>query len=59
MPGLHGEVLRAIEDLHNHTTPTQPPLSVVHRFGGMHHIVDDGDAGWVAHFRRVAVEHNA
>jgi len=58
LPGFHGAVLQAIEDLHNHAQPTQPQLSVVHRFGGMHRIVDDGDAGWVAHFRRVAAEHN-
>ncbi|HEU4976300.1 MAG TPA: hypothetical protein VFT50_14505 [Baekduia sp.] len=58
LPGLHGDVMRAIEDLHNHASHTHPPLSVVHRFGGMHRIVEDGEAGWVAHFRAVAKEHH-
>lgn len=56
-PELHSSVLGAIETLHHASAQTRPRMSVVHRFGGMHHLVESGDAGWVRHFRRIVEEH--
>jgi hypothetical protein len=53
LPGLHGAVMHAIRDLHLAQGPTLLRLNVVHRFGTMHQVVEDGEAGWVRKFRDV------
>jgi hypothetical protein len=57
LPGLHGDVMRALETHHVQAPPGALGMSVVHRVGGMHQIVEDGEAGWVAHFRQIAETH--
>lgn len=57
LPGLHGAVMRALREIHHGQGPTQLRLSVVHRFGTMHQIAEDGEAGWVRYFRDVARKH--
>lgn len=54
LPGLHGAVMRALRELHLAQGPTRLRLSIVHRFGTMHQIVEDGGAGWVRNFRAIA-----
>ena len=56
-PGLHSGVMEAIRDQYKGNAPTMPRMNLVHQKGAMHYIVDNGDAGWVAHFRRVTQEH--
>ena len=57
LPGLHGAVMRGIRDLHLAQGPTRLRENVIHRFGTMHQIVDDGEAGWVRNFRAVIERH--
>ena len=57
LPALHGAVMRAIRDLHLAQGPTRLRENVIHRFGTMHQIVEDGDAGWVRDFRSVIERH--
>lgn len=59
LPGLHGAVMRAIRDIHLARGPTPLRLNVVHRFGTMHQVVEDGDAGWVRAFRAVVERHRS
>jgi hypothetical protein len=59
LPGLHGAVMRAIRDLHLAQGPTPLRLNVVHRFGTMHQVVEDGEAGWVREFRAVVERHRS
>jgi hypothetical protein len=59
LPGLHGAVMRAIRDLHLVQGPTLLRLNVVHRFGTMHQVVEDGEAGWVSKFRAVVERHRS
>jgi hypothetical protein len=54
LPGLHGAVMRALRELHLSQGVTRLRLNIVHRFGTMHQIVEDGEAGWVREFREVA-----
>ncbi len=46
MPGLHSEVMEALEQHHYVSGRGPVPLSVVHRFGSMHQVVETGRAGW-------------
>jgi hypothetical protein len=55
--GLHPEVMRALEEHHRAAGRGTVPLSVVHRFGAMHQVVQIGRAGWIREFRRIAEEH--
>jgi hypothetical protein len=57
LPGLHGQVMVAIEQHHNAYPSTALPMNVVHRLGSMHQVVENGDAGWVRHFRTIAEDH--
>jgi hypothetical protein len=59
LPELHPKVMRSIRDYHN--AQPDPPLrmSVVHRLGTMHQVVEGGDAGWVRNFRALAEGHRA
>lgn len=59
LPGLHGAVMRAIRELHWAQGSTSLRLNVVHRFGTMHQVVEDGEAGWVRHFRAVVERHRS
>lgn len=59
LPGLHAAVMRAIRDLHLAQGPTRLRENVIHRFGGMHQIVEDGKAGWVRDFQAVIARHRA
>lgn len=55
--GLYGFVMRALREHHDAQGPGLLRLNLVHRFGTMHQIVEDGAAGWVAHFREVTSRH--
>jgi hypothetical protein len=57
MPALHGAVMRALRDLHIAQGATRLRLNVVHRFGTMHQVVEDGEAGWVRDFRAIIERH--
>jgi hypothetical protein len=59
LTGLHGTVMRAIRALHLAQGPTPLRLNVVHRFGTMHQVVEDGEAGWVRDFRAVVERHRS
>lgn len=57
LPGLHGDVMVAIEQHHNAHPPAVLPMSVVHRLGSMHQVVENGEAGWVREFRSIAEDY--
>ncbi len=57
LPGLHGQVMVAIEQHHNAHPSIALPMSVVHRLGSMHQVVENGEAGWVRQFRSIAEGH--
>lgn len=59
LPGLYPEVMTDISDLHRSKRPRTIPMGLVHRLGTMHHVVDDGIAGWVRNFRAIASEHQS
>jgi hypothetical protein len=56
-PTLHPDVMQAIEEQHRTSPIHRPPMGLVHRMGGMHRIVENGEAGWVAHFRDLVKAH--
>lgn len=58
-PHLHVAVMDAIREAHAAVPATLPPMSVVHKMGSMHLIVDNGEAGWVTHFRDIAKAYRA
>jgi hypothetical protein len=57
LPGLHSQVMVAIEQHHNAHPPNALPMNVVHRLGSMHQVVENGEAGWVREFRSIAEGH--
>jgi len=57
-PNLHSTVMGGIRDQYKDNPPRMPPMNLVHQKGAMHDIVDNGDAGWVAHFREIAEAHS-
>lgn len=57
LPALHPEVMAAIEQRHNGAGLDVLPMHLVHRKGTMHQVVDDGQAGWIRSFRKVAESH--
>lgn len=56
LPGFYSDVMRAVEALHNGKSPAVP-LTLVHRFGTMHQVVEAGRAGWVVAWRELAKTH--
>jgi hypothetical protein len=58
-PTLHMIVMEAIRSHYATSAPTLPPMSPVHRFGSLHQVVENGEAGWVAHFRKIAEAYRA
>lgn len=58
-PTLHLEVMDAIRAAHETAPAMLPPMGVIHKMGSMHLIVDNGEAGWVRHFRRIAEAYRA
>jgi hypothetical protein len=58
-PKLVPAVMDAIRSQHASEPPTLPPMSFMHRMGTMHRVVENGVAGWVAHFRRIAEQYRA
>lgn len=58
-PALHMNVMEAIRSHYATSAPTLPPMNSVHRFGSMHQVVENGEAGWVAHFRKIAEAYRA
>jgi hypothetical protein len=57
LPSLYSSVMKALEDRHRERRGAHLPMSLVHRLGTMHHVVEGGDAGWVRRFREVASGH--
>lgn len=61
LPGLHSSVMGAVEDRHNAVTRAASPpvlrMSMVHRKGTMHQVVELGVAGWTRNYRRIAEAH--
>lgn len=58
-PNLVSEVMAEIKANHGITPPSLPPMSFIHHMGTMHRVVENGDAGWVAHFREIAESYRA
>lgn len=58
-PELHVAVMDAIRLAHAASPATLPPMSPVHKMGTMHLIVNNGEAGWVSHFRKIAETYRA
>jgi len=58
-PQLHTKVMEGIRAHYASATTTLPPMSTVHRWGTMHRVVENGDAGWVKHFREIAEAYRA
>ena len=46
--------MTGIEGAHDGVLRTSLPAGLIHKMGVMHHIVDEGRAGWVRHFEGVA-----
>jgi hypothetical protein len=44
---------RSVCDLHSSGCPLLIPMSLVHRLGSMHQVVEYGGAGWVLEFRKI------
>jgi hypothetical protein len=57
LPGFYGEVMKAIEVLHGAGERFVIPLSLVHRLGSMHQVVEEGAAGWVYKWREIVEAH--
>ena len=58
LPGLHSEVMTAIEQLHNAPASALDvvPMRLPHRKGAMHQVVETGRAGWIADFRQIVTD---
>jgi hypothetical protein len=56
-PELHPAVMRDIRDTYALAPRSVPRLGLVHRFGSIHQVVEEGQAGWVKHFRQIARDH--
>jgi hypothetical protein len=59
LPGLHSDVMTAIEQLHSAPVSALDavPMRLPHRKGAMHQVVETGRAGWIRAFQRIAEEH--
>ncbi len=57
LPGLHPDVMQAIERRHDSGRVEVLPMHLVHRKGAMHQVVESGSAGWVRDYRAVAEDH--
>lgn len=53
-PELVAAVMDAIHSHHASAPASLPPMSFMHQMGTMHRVVENGDAGWVGHFRKIA-----
>ncbi len=58
LPELHSDVMQAIEAQYNAGLPTRLPMSLIHRFGAIQQVVEDGSAGWVRSYREIARKHH-
>jgi hypothetical protein len=56
---FHSGVMETIRSHFSTDPKSLPPMSVVHHFGTMHRVVENGEAGWVAHFRKIAEGYRA
>ena len=56
---FHSGVMETIRNHFSADPKSLPPMSVVHHFGTMHRVVENGDAGWVAHLRKIGEEYRA
>jgi hypothetical protein len=57
LPGLYPRVMGEISQMHNTKSRGVIPMGLLHRLGTMHHVVDDGTAGWTRGFRSIAATH--
>lgn len=59
LPDLHAEVMEAIQVFHyaERTEEKAVRMALIHRLGSMHEIVEEGRAGWVRTFRKIAGDH--
>ena len=59
LPGLHAEVMEAIQAFHYDEQPQGKAvrMALIHRLGSVHEIVEEGRAGWVRTFRKIAGEY--
>lgn len=58
-PNLVANVMAQIKANHAGAAPSLPPMSFIHHMGTMHRVVENGVAGWVAHFREIAESYRA
>jgi hypothetical protein len=57
LTGLYPAVMRDVRES-VHAFPARLPITVVHRCGMLHRLVEQRRAGWVRHWREVAAEHH-
>lgn len=57
LPELHPDVMARIEQAHLGAPAHPLPLTLTHRKGAMHQVVDRARAGWVRHYRQIVDEH--
>jgi hypothetical protein len=58
-PNLVANVMAEIHANQATGPPSLPPMSFIHHMGTMHRVVENGDAGWVEHFRQIAEAYRA
>lgn len=56
LPGLYERVMDAVRD-HHPALPKMISCGLIHAFGLVHQRVNDGRAGWVRDFQRIAKQH--
>lgn len=57
LAGLHPDVMKSIEDHHARNRDRRLPMTLIHRLGSVHELVELGGAGWVRRFREIAEAH--
>ncbi len=58
LPGLYSAVMKAIEGIHiSQMARRSLPMGLVHRLGTMHHVVEEGQAGWSRGYRLIVAAH--
>ncbi|WP_236653302.1 serine/threonine protein kinase [Streptacidiphilus melanogenes] len=56
LPALHGRVWREVRNEHPNL-PKVLRLELAHSWGLVHRLVDNRKAGWVKHWRQIAIDH--
>jgi hypothetical protein len=57
LPGLFPDMCKAVEEYHSMAPSRVLRDTLVHRTGLLHHLVEEGRAGWTSNFESLAKEH--